>query len=146
MGLKRTTQLKFTNYFDFFTAVYSPVLQEIDLLLKTTDGFIPPGEAAKVLHITEESIRFLMAKEKINFLDKPGFLQIMALGESAVCRMFQRELIYGSKGKLSPSDIADIYGLSCKNIENIFKEMKIEACDTGYVPEVLKRVPIYIMY
>jgi len=134
------------SYWEFFQQYYTPLLREIDLLLKTIEAPISVAKTAKLLAMEPKAVKEITAKEDIQLIDREGFLQIMMHGNSSLCRLMQRECTCGSPDYYSPAQIAYIYGLQDGNVESAFRandyDAKIPACD---LPKLLSKIYIYII-
>ena len=134
------------SYWEFFQKYFSPLIKEMDILLKSIDEPVPVKEAARVLTLTPESVEEIMAREGINEIDQEGFFRIAMYGDSSLCRMLQRECMCGTPEKYSPSHIAYIYGLQDKHVASVCREYgynddEITARD---LPKLLSKIFIYI--
>ena len=143
---KQASRMLRTNYYDFYQQAYAASFMTIDVLLKSMENPLPAAEAAQVLHMTEENVKNIMSQENIALLDKDGLLALMRLGTSSLCRMFQRELLYGAKPVYGPGDIARIYGLDEGHVREISAKMGHSEWPSADVPELLKQIPVFIVY
>jgi hypothetical protein len=135
-----------TSFYCFYKQAYAPVFMEIDVLLKTMNRPLTLAQAADALHVSTGCIQRLMKRENIDKLDQRGFMTLMRMGESAVCRLYQREIIKGCKTVYSPADIAYIYGLDEGHVAAVSTRLGKRQWEACQVPELLKQIPIYIFY
>jgi hypothetical protein len=134
-----------TSYYAFYRETYAPAFKAIDVLLKSIEEPISLAEAAKALYMDETAVEMLMDRENIETLDKGGFLTLMRFGESAVCRLFQREIMRGLKPAYSPADIAYIYGLDEAHVSDISSRLGKQLWPTIKIPELLSQIPVFIV-
>jgi hypothetical protein len=133
------------SFYAFYSQAYAPSFKAIDLLLKTMDEPLSPHSAADALGMSADSVIKLMGKENIPAIDKIGFLTLMSLGESAVCRLYQREIQRGCKSTYSPADIAYIYGLDENHVTSVCDKLGEKHWPAPRVPELLNHIPIFII-
>lgn len=133
------------SYWEFFKQYYTPMLKEVDILLKTIDEPISTNEAAKALSISETAVQRIMAKEDIELLDREGFLRIMMHGSSPICRLLQRECKCGSPDSYSPANIAYIYGLQNGHVAEVCHKNGYKEVPARSLPELLDKIYIFIL-
>ena len=133
------------SYWEFFQNYYTPLLKEVDVLLKTIEEPITTTKAAKVLNLKTYVVDKIMLKENIPQIDQQGLLRIMMHGKSSLCRLLQRECMCGSPNKYTPADISYIYNLQQDHVKKVCKELGYDYISTKELPNVLSKIYIYIM-
>ena len=133
------------SYWEFFKQYYTPLLKEVDLMLKTMEAPISAAEAARTLAITPEAVEEIMAQEGIQQIDKEGLLSIVMHGSSSLCQLLQRETLCGSPDKYSPSSIAYIYGLQDRHVASVCHAYGYTEVPAQALPELLNKIYIYII-
>lgn len=145
MGKSYAAPMLHVSYWEFFKQYYTPLLQEVDLLLKTSETPITVAETARILVMKPETIEKIMASEDIKQLDKEGVLRIMMQGDSPVCQLLQRECLCGSPDRYSPSHIAYIYGLQEDHVEAVCQENGYSEVLTQDIPDLLSKIYVFIL-
>ena len=108
---QRSANIIKISFYDFYETAYAPCLKNIDLLLKTMEMPLSVEETAEALCMSEDAIHSIMEKNSIIAIDRLAVPAIMAHGESAICRLYQREIACGSPSLYNAVDVAYIYGL-----------------------------------
>lgn len=129
------------SYWDIYTHDIMPRLQQIDVLLKTTDK-IQPASAASALSITLSELYLLMGCLHISALTHKTLPLIMQNGSSKICRFFARELKLGCIDTYLPAQLAYIYNLDKAAVEKAFKSLGITAADSSLLKDIFKKIPI----
>jgi len=138
-----TATFEHISYWEFFKQNYTPKLKEVDLLIKTMDGALSIEEASRILQMSDNLIKKIMAEKNIKLIDKDGLLNLIMHGNSPLCGLLQREFSRGSPSMYSSDDIAYIYGLQKENVERVCQtNAKIPAKD---LPKALDKIFVYIM-
>ena len=146
MNGKIAPHMVHTSFYAIYRQYYAPQFMEIDIMLKAMEAPLGVAETARMLQITEAAVRDILADESVKELDKPGFLTVMSLGESAVCALYRRELTRGRKPAYSPSDIAYIYGLQEDHVRGIFEKLSLRDIPARDVPWLLDQIPMFLLY
>jgi len=134
------------SYWDLFQKYYSPMLREVDLIIKTMTNPLTIAEAARVLRLTENKINQIMTQKDIKLIDKEGFLNIMLHGDSSLCGLLQREYMRGSPNLYCPEDIAYIYNLMHERVSDVCRAAGFaDKIPTRAIPDILSKIPVYIM-
>ena len=133
------------SYWDFFKQYYTPLLKEVDLVLKAIESSISIKETAKALALKPEVVEDIMAKENIEAIDREGFLRIMMHGSSSLCRLMQRECMCGSPDLYSPAHIAYIYGLQGRHVAAVCRANGYTEVPSQALPELLSKIYVFIM-
>lgn len=144
MSPSYASPMLYVSYWEFFRKYYTPLLQEVDLLLKTIESPVSVSCAARTLALRPETVEEIMAKEGIQQIDQEGFLRIAMRGDSSLCRLLQRESSCGSPDSYSPAHIAYIYGLQDKHVAAVCQANGYEEVPAKALPELLDKIYIYI--
>ena len=146
MSRSYTTPTTHISYWKFFKQHYAPLLQEVDLLLKTMEAPVSPSTAAKTLFLQTSDIEEIMATHKIKQLDRIGLLNVIMHGKSPLCRMLQRECLCGSPKAYSPAVIAYIYGLQERNVASTcLSKGYSDEVPSHALPDILDQIYVYIV-
>ena len=145
----RISSIIHMSYWDFFQQYYKPLLQDIDILLKSMEGPISVADAAKALvmseEITKDILKDILLKEEIQLIDQKGFWDIAMHGNSHLCRLLQRQCLCGSPDIYSPEHIAYIYGLQTEHVTEVCKTNGYTEIFAQNLEDILNKIYIYIM-
>lgn len=130
------------NFLEAYKNEIAPKLKEIDILLKSSEYPLAVEEVSKVLCITEKEVLSIMCDENINEINKLTFFQIMAKGNSYICKLFSRELECGSPYFYSVEDIAYIYNIDKKLIDNACNFLGISKITSNILPLIFVQIPL----
>ena len=133
------------SYWEFFQKYYTPLLRQMDLLLKTLEAPVSVCETARVLGMKQKAVEEIMAEQEIRLIDREGFLRIMMQGSSSLCRLMQREYYCGSPDCYSPAHISYIYGLQGGNVEAACRAQGFTEVPARALPELLSKIYVYIL-
>jgi len=129
------------SYWGFFLRYFSPTLQELDVLLKT-GKVLSLRRAAALLQMDEAAVRVWVQQQGVR-LNRQGFIRLMQHGDSAVCRLFQRESACGHPAAYTPAQVAYIYGLQPESVEAAWPAGE-DSIPGDAVPAVLDRIGVYV--
>ncbi|NMA84528.1 MAG: hypothetical protein GX962_11805 [Epulopiscium sp.] len=104
------------TFLEVYQKNIAPVLEKIDLFLKTTPELLDIPHTAQLLHLSENEVRSIMYEEQIESITPATFFMIMYQGSSKICNLLQREWQRNSPQEYSIEDIAYIYHLSEEQI------------------------------
>ena len=133
------------SYWEFFEKYYTPLLRELDVLLKSIEAPISTAETARALVMEQETVEKIMAQENIRLIDRDSFLRILMQGNSSLCRLMQRECLCGSPDRYSPAHIAYIYGLQDGNVEAVCRENGYKEVPADSIPDLLSKIYIFFL-
>jgi len=116
-----------------------PRLEAIDIFLRTAKAPYAPGEAAALLSLPCAEAA-----------DKAGFLHLLFTGESALCRLVQREAERGAPVLYTPADIAYIYNIQYEAVGRACDDLHMREATALLLPDIFARIPamayIHIVY
>jgi len=137
----------YVSYWNFFRQYYTPLLQEMDIILKGIDNEEPisVAETARALVMKEKTVEKIMVRESIQCIDQEGFLRIVMNGTSPLCRLLQREYLCGSPERYNSAHIAYIYGLQSEHVAEVFRANGYTEIRPQALQDVLDKIFIFIM-
>ena len=133
----------YISYWEFFQKYYTPMLMEVDILLKTTDTQISIAEAAHALRMPIKKVQAIVGD--IPYIGRTDFFNIMMRGDSMICRFYQRECACGSPVLYSPEAIAYIYGLQAEHVKEVCYECGQTAVYASDLPALLNKLYVLIV-
>jgi len=133
----------YISYWELFQKYYTPLLREVDILLKTTDTHISIAEAAHALRMPMKKARAIMGD--VSHIDRAKLLDMMMRGDSTICRLYQRECACGSPVLYSPETIAYIYNLQAEHVKEVCREYGATTVSANDLPAVLDRIFVFIV-
>ena len=141
----RTSSMLRISYWEFFQQYYKPLLQDIDILIKSMDEPISVAEAAKALVMPEETIKNIMICEDIQHIDQKSFWNLIMHGNSSLCQLIKRECLRGSPDRYSPEHIAYIYGLQSEHVAEVCKTNGYTEVPVKALEDILGKIYVFIM-
>ena len=135
------------SYWEFFQQYYTPMLQEMDVILKSMDDdeSISISEAAKALALTEETVKEIMTREGLQNINQKCILQIAMYGNSPLCRLLQRQCLCGALEKYGPEHIAYIYGLQDEHVAEAYRVNGYTEVPAQTLQNILDKIYVFIM-
>jgi len=129
------------SYLNKYSNEIAPVLEEIDIMIKTYEKPFSIEETAAVLGLKKKEVRLLMEKHKIKKINRKSFFCIMKHGSSDVCRLFCRETEAGLPYTYSKEEVAFIYGLNKTLVCEAFDKLGIKEATYITLPGLLSVIP-----
>jgi len=124
-----------------YTKEIAPVLQEIDVIMKTYEHPLTVGQAAAVLKIKKKEVRAIMEQFGLKKINKKTFFCIMRNGSSEVCRLYQRELAAGLPFTYSKETIAFIYEIDKNAVNTACDQLGIKEATYLTLPRLFSLIP-----
>ncbi len=125
--MHREIKSRHHNYLETYVTDIYTRFKDIDVFIKTAEGDLNLGEAARLLDMKPEDITRHLRQLGVKRLTRRSFLKVMSQGESNICRLYQRELDCGSPFTYSREDISYIYNLKLDAVN--------KACDALHITE-----------
>lgn len=127
----------------FFNTYYNeicPTLKSIDIIIKAHYSNVDINELSNLLHITPAEIKTILNSKHINNISSDIIPTIMLNGSSYICRIFKKSLSYYNCNTYSPKDIAYIYGIDKRKVENAFNRLNITEISERNLPKLFKLI------
>ena len=115
----------FSSFLEFYEYSISPKLRDIDIFIKTSEGFMNTSEISRLLYISDSELSTIMFSRDIRFIDSSNFFDIMECGSSYICKLFFREKNCGSPYIYTRKQIAYIYDLDINVVDIICDKLNI---------------------
>ena len=131
-----------TSFYDTYVYEICPKLQEIDLLIKTSEDEIAIGDAAYALSIPVAEVEEIMRHRHLSCICRDNFVQIMEEGSSQICALYRREKKCGSPFLYSRENISYIYNIDIDTINQVCDALNIQEMTWYMLPIVFKRVQV----
>ena len=125
-----------------YTKEIAPVLQEIDILMKTYERPLSVTQAAAILKLKKKEIRSIMHQCGYKKINKKAFFCIMQNGSSEICRLYQRELKAGLPFTYSKETIAYIYNLDKTAVSTACDQLGIKEATCLTLPRLFSLISI----
>jgi len=129
------------NYLHKFELETTPVLQEIDIMIKTYDKPFSAEKTAAVLGLNKKEVKLIMQKQGLKKINRKAFFKIMRNGSSTVCQLFRREIEVGLPYTYTKEEIAFIYGLDKSAVCEAFDKLGIHEATYITLPGILSAIP-----
>ena len=120
------------TFLDFYQRRIRPVLMAIDLFLREEEEPFAPDAVAELLGVPAPDAP----------VSRKAFMYILHTGDSAFCRLVQREAERGAPVLYTPEDIAYIYGIAPAPVLRACEALHMTAATALLLPEVFARIPI----
>ena len=134
---------KHISFLEMYQEKIAPVFKKIDLMLKTSGGFLTETQVSEALNISADEINQIMAEKKLCCLNIESFLTVMELGSSYICNIYKRELECGSPYVYSPENIAYIYGIDISAVCEACVSLGVKEITAYTLPDVMAQITIY---
>lgn len=124
-----------------YTKEIAPVLQEIDVMMKTYERPLTISQAAEALKIKKKEVRAIMDQFGLKKINKKAFFCIMRNGSSSVCRLYQRELAAGLPFTYSKETISFIYEIDKNAVSTACDQLGIKEATCLTLPRLFSLIP-----
>ena len=131
----------YRTYLDFYNKNIGSKLKDIDVFLKSKQSFTK-DRVTKLLCITEKNLHSIIKERNITYINQQNFFEIMISGDSQICQFYKREIDCGSPQKYTADDMAYIYEIDKKIIQNIFENMGVTYIYNHDIPHVLSLIKL----
>lgn len=143
MHLPIENKIRPNNFWELYKMEIKPLLQEIDIFIKSIEDNASIAEAADLLYISEDEIKNIMDKQNIYEINRDSFISIMENGSSKICRMFKRELELNSPFAYKRDEIAYIYDLELTDVNCACDILGIKEATSYTLPILFANIPVY---
>lgn len=135
------------TFLDYYQSEIQPQIAAIDLFLKTEEPPYDSNIVGELLDIPSEEWEEILQKEKISFLTRGIFFQLMKRGSSPLCGMFRRAVELGLPVEYTAEITSCIFDLPLDAVQKAARELglrtfteemlhplfsKIRLCETRY--------------
>ena len=130
------------SYLDTYLERIVPKLQEIDVYIKSEEGYLDTEHVADVLELGEGEVLDIMRANKIMHIGKRNFYKIMQEGSSWICGLLRRELECGSPPTYTRKNIAYIYQIDINTLNEACDSLGIYEVTSYTLPHLLARIAV----
>jgi len=102
-----------------------PKIKELDLIMKDEEYYIDIHRLSSAISVDKDEIETVLENINEPYPTKENIFEIIAQCKSDICQMIIRESKCGSPQSYTPFQIAYIYNLSSKKVQEIFDRMSI---------------------
>ena len=127
---------------DYYEREIQPQIAAIDVFLKTEE---PPYDAdivGELLDIPPTEWQRLLQEEKISFLTRAIFFQLMKRGNSPLCGMFRRATELYLPEAYTPEVIAYIFDLPIEAVRKAANEIGEKTFTDAMLPQVFSKISL----
>jgi len=127
------------SFLDVYRHCIRPRLSAIDLFLRLNEPPYPAEQVASVLALSPHDVLHVRSSGSV---DRAAFMQILASGESYICRLYRRELERGAPVVYTPEDVAYIYGLMPSKVREACAALGIREATALRLPDIFAAIPL----
>lgn len=128
--------MKNKNFLKTYQSRIMPKIKELDLIMKDGEYFIDISELSEAISADESEIEEILDKIKEPYPTKDNVFEIIAQCKSYICRMIVRESMCGSPESYTPFQIAYIYDLSSRRVQEVFEYLNIDKAVPDDLPNI----------
>ena len=135
--------MKSTNsYLDTYLEKIVPKLQEIDIYIKSEEGYYDIENVADMLELCEAEVLEIMYKNNIAQISKRDFFKIMQQGSSWICGLYRRELECGFPVIYTRENIAYIYQINIDVLNSVCDSIDVREVTSYTLPYLLAQIEV----
>ena len=127
---------------DYYEREIKPQIAAIDIFLKSEE---PPYDAeivGELLDIPPKEWRQILQEEKISFITRGIFFQLMKRGSSPLCGMFRRAMELYLPEAYTPEVIAYIFDLPIAAVRKAAEEIGEKTFTDAMLPFVFSKISL----
>ena len=127
---------------DYYEREIKPQIAAIDIFLKSEE---PPYDAeivGELLDIPPKEWRQILQEEKISFITRGIFFQLMKRGSSPLCDMFRRATELYLPETYTPEVIAYIFGLPIEPVRKAAEELGQVTFTEKMLPQIFSMISL----
>ena len=130
------------TFLDYYEKEIQPQIAAIDIFLKTEEPPYDGDIVGALLEIPSEEWQQLLREEKISFITKGVFFQLMKQGSSHLCGMFRRATELYLPEVYTPEVIAYIFDLPIEAVRKTAKEMGQTTFTEAMLPQLFSKISL----
>jgi len=130
------------TFLDYYEQEIQPQIAAIDVFLKSEE---PPYDAdivGELLEIPAEEWQELLREEKISFITRGIFFQLMKRGSSPLCGMFRRATELYLPEAYTAEIIAFIFDLPIEPVRKAAAELGQKTFTEAMLPQVFSKISL----
>ena len=128
------------TFLDYYQRKIQPQIEEIDLFLKTEEPPYNSDIVAELLDIPYEEWEQLLREEKISFITRGIFFQLMKRGSSPLCGMFRRAVDLGLPVEYTAETAAYIFGLELPAVREAARTSGRKTFTEEMLPQLFSKI------
>ena len=130
------------TFLDYYEQEIQPQIAAIDIFLKSEESPYDPVIVGKLLDIPEWEWQQMLQEEKISFITRGIFFQLMKRGSSPLCGMFRRATELYLPEAYTPEVIAYIFDLPIEPVRKAAKELGEKTLTDAMLPQVFSKISL----
>jgi len=130
------------TFLDYYEQEIQPQIAAIDIFLKSEEPPYDEETAGELLEIPPQEWQQLLQEEKITFLTRGIFFQLMKRGNSPLCGMFRRATELYLPEAYTAEVIAYIFGLPIEPVRKAAEELGQKTFTEEMLPQVFSKISL----
>ena len=130
------------TFLDYYEQEIQPQIAAIDIFLKTEEPPYDGETVGALLEIPSKEWQQLLQAEKISFLTRGIFFQLMKRGSSPLCGMFRRSAELYLPEAYTPEVIAYIFDLPIEPVRKAAKELGQATFIDAELPKIFSKISL----
>ena len=130
------------TFLDYYEQEIQPQIAAIDIFLKSEEPPYDAEIAGELLEIPLQEWQALLREEKISFITRGIFLQLMKRGSSPLCGMFRRATELYLPEAYTAEVIAYIFDLPIEPVRKAAERMGQETFTDGELPKIFSMISL----
>lgn len=131
-----------SNFYDYYNNIICPKIKSLDILYKGNYDNIDIKDIVGLLDISEKEIQSIINAKNIHIINSQNIPILLLNGSSYICRIFRRTLNINCPQIYTVRDIAYIYELDEKIINNICKKLNIKKITQNQLDSIFKQIKL----
>ena len=130
------------TFLDYYEQEIQPQIAAIDIFLKSEEPPYDQDIVGELLEIPPSEWQELLQKEKISFITRGIFFQLMKRGNSPLCGMFRRATELYLPEAYTAEIIAYIFDLPIESVRRATQELGRKTFAEAMLPEVFSKISL----
>lgn len=128
------------TFLEYYQRKIQPQIEEIDIFLKSEEPPYNSDIVGDLLEIPSEKWEQILQEEKISFITRGIFFQLMKRGSSPLCGMFRRAVELYLPEAYTPDVIAYIFDLDTDAVRKAARETGQRTFTDKMLPELFSKI------
>ncbi len=130
------------TFLDYYEQEIKPQIAAIDIFLKTEEPPYDSETVGALLELPSKEWQQLLQEEKISFITRGIFFQLMKRGSSPLCGMFRRATELYLPEAYTAEVIAYIFDLPIELVRKVAKELGQDAFTDADLPALFSMISL----
>ena len=130
------------TFLDYYEQEIQPQIAAIDIFLKSEEPPYDSDIVGELLEIPPQEWRSLLEEEKISFITRGIFFQLMKRGNSPLCGMFRRATELYLPEAYTAEVIAYIFDLPIAPVRKATEELGQKTFTDEMLPQVFSKISL----